>query len=1219
MPRVRIDWFVVVVAALFAFGCGGGGCGGCAGMEPIPGGFPAGERTANAGQIRVTQTALAKISADPAAVIGPLIGGAMNGVITYPLPASCGGTAICCPGGQPQAQCGPLEIDLRQMAGDQPRLALTPASGASRLDMTIRARVKTLMKLPITYSGIDCDVSINTTGDNTPPDLRIDAQLAFTQDPTAGTTRVTANNVSVSQIDSGDISLSGGFLCILGDAFIGAFIGTLTDQIASQIQDTINESLCKTCDSGNVAECGSSFATACTNNTCMVADRCLQSLGLDGRMRGSLLFASLSPGTTGAMDLYEVAGGYATSNNNGLALGLLGGMLPGGSARDKCGPDAIAPAPVTVPVSTFFQGNTRPDTGDAFDVGIGIHKSQLDDLAYGGYDGGLFCLTIGASTVAQLSTDTIGLLSRSLGKLVESNSPMAIGLRPQSPPTIVLGKNTFKDDGSGNMIVDVPLLDINFKALEIDFFAQVDEQYIRVFTVVADVKLPVGLQTTAMGELTPVLGSTTEAFTNISVKNNEAITESPTELAALFPTLLELALPQLSGGLSSISLPELGGLALSVNAVTSVDNDNFLAIYANLVPIAMARALPVDTTAEIIRVEEPADAIARDIKQWAAHKPASVTLALGGTAEDLEFSYRLNDGTWSAWSAAKRQTITRNVFWLPGVHKLEVRSRRIGHPETIDREPVRLDLPMGTGAPLPIKARNADFHGQAGASGCSCETSDSGSGALFALVLGMILLPMRRAKRAAKRLAKHVWRLGPVVIIAAIASLPGCSCGAPCGDSECLPGEVERGAIGRWTSIGADSSRVIVATYDQVLGDLVAVDATDPAALTYVAVDGIPDVTPTFDPDTYRGGIADAGPNVGAWTSVAVRDGLGRIAYQDRDEGALKFAFETDKGKWKSHVVDSGDVEIGQYASLAIDTDGKPAIAYLAVGIDDGAGLRVTELRLVRAGESTPGGASDWTTTTLASAPGSCGGLCGSMTCVVGAADGDPQSCVSASTDCTGTCADTEVCSAGACREVVEAPTLLGPPGGTGLHVSLVVLPDGRLAAAYYNQVKRALMLAVESGKGSSTFTETILDGDVVGADRGMWSSAAVGTDGTIHIAYQDALGDQLMYTTWNSAPGTPEVVDDGQRPGDRTHPVGAAAAMFMNGATPSIAYQDGMVSDVYVATKSGAWTTAPFAQGPLLDGFSIGATGAKGTPIIAWGTMDPALAPPTTLTVRAQ
>ncbi|HEX7097466.1 MAG TPA: hypothetical protein VF183_16400, partial [Acidimicrobiales bacterium] len=380
----------------------------------------------------------------------------------------------------------------------------------------------------------------------------------------------------------------------------------------------------------------------------------------------------------------------------------------------------------------------------------------------------------------------------------------------------------------------------------------------------------------------------------------------------------------------------------------------------------------------------------------------------------------------------------------------------------------------------------------------------------------------------------------------------------------------------------------------------------------------VPDVTATYDPDTYRDGIADPGPNVGAWTSIAMSSGLARVAYQDRDEHALKYAYETKPGSWKNHVVDSGDADVGQYASLAIDADGRPAIAYLAVGVDDGMGHRNTELRLVRGATANPEAPSDWTSAMIASAPGSCGGLCSGGTCVVGAADGDPQECVTPTTDCTATCADTEACVAGACREMVAEPTLLAPPLGTGLYVSLVVLPDGRLAAAYYDQVKRALTLAVEDAKGASTFTETILDGNAVGADRGMWSSAAVGTDGTVHVAYQDALGDQLMYTTWNGAPGTPEVVDDGQRAGDRTHPVGAAAAMYVAGGVPSIAYQDGMASDVYVATKGATWTVTPLAQGPLLDGFSIGATSGGGTPVLAWGTMDPSLTPPPTLTVRS-
>jgi hypothetical protein len=1215
MPRVRIDWIVVITALLFSFGCGGG-CGGC-GMEPIPGGFPPAKRTPNAGQLRVTESGLAAVSNNPAALLSG-IGGGMGGVLDFNVPASCGGsTPVCCPGGQPKNPCGPIKIDLNKQPGDEPRLVLAPVQGNSRLNVTVRARVKTATDIPVKVSFLgDCNLKIDTAGGSV-KDIRIDAPINFQQDATAGTTKVVVGDVSLSQLTTDDVALSGGFWCVVADFGLGLFLGILTDQITGAIKDAIQDQTCKACESGNVAECGP-FATACTSNTCMKGNECLQELGLSGRMRGSLLFGSLSPGTTGAMDLYEVAGGYATTNNNGIALGLLGGMQPAGDARDKCGPAATEPGAVTIPISTYFQGNNRPDTNAAFDVGIGLHKSQLDQLAYAGYDGGLFCLTIGASTVAQLSTDTISLLSRSLGKLVESNSPMAIGLRPQSAPTIVLGKNTFKDDGQGNQVLDQPLLDISFQALEIDFFAMIDEQYIRVFTVVSDVQLPIGLQPTTMGELTPVIGDTKEAFTNITVKNNEAITESPTELANLFPTLLELALPQLSGGLGAIGLPELGGLKLEVTAVTAVDNDNFLAIFANLVPAAMTRVAPVDTTAEVVAIDEPADAVMRDIEQWSTHRPPAVTIELGGSAHDLEWSYRLNDGSWSAWSASPRQTISRNVFWLPGVHKLEVRSRRIGRPETMDPEPLRLDLPFGDGNPLEVKARQG-FHGQAGASGCSCETSSGGNGALFALAIGLVVLPLRRMKRGLRRLAKHVWRLGPVVILAAIASLPGCSCGNnPCGDVECLPGEVAPPALGRWTSIAADDNRVLVATYDQLYGDVVAVDATDQANLVYTVVDGVPDVPAVYEPDGYRGGIEDSGPNIGAWTSVALHGGLGRIAYQDRDEATLKLAVESKPGKWSSHVVDAGDAEIGAYASLVVDSSGNPSIAYLALGVDDGAGHRNTELRLARANISTPNDAADWKITTIASAPGSCGGLCGSMTCVVGAAEGDPEVCISPSSDCTGTCGTGQVCSAGACVEVVGPPKLLQPPLGTGLFVSLVVTPDGRLAAAYYDHVRRALTLAIESGPGSSTFTESILDGDVVGADRGMWSSAAVDGAGTIHIAYQDALGDQLMYTTWNGAPGTPEVVDDGQRPGDRPHPVGAAAAMFISGGTPMIAYQDGMVSDVYLATKSGAWTTTPVATGPLLDGFSIGATAGKGTPVLAWGTFDPARSPPPTLTVRS-
>ncbi|MBA3455051.1 MAG: hypothetical protein H0T42_18320 [Deltaproteobacteria bacterium] len=1194
----------------------GSGCGGC-GFEPIPGGFAPAKREVNAGQVRVSQTALAKIAADPASIIGGLVGttGSTPGVIEFPVPASCGGsTEICCVNGAPSPTCGPLEIDLVKRATDPARLVLTPVQGASRLDITVRARVKTKMDLKVKTSGITCDVDLDTTRGSS-PDILITTQMGFPQDATTGTTRIAAQGSTVT-LQNEDIQLSGGITCSIAGAFIGTVRGLLEDQVAGILEDQINEATCKACESGQVAECGSSFATACTDKVCQVTDRCLQEVGMTGRARGSSLFASLSPGTTGALDLYEVLGGYADTNNGGIALGMLGGMQPGGADRDRCGPRGVEPMdPGTLPQSAFFAGNVRPDNNVPFDVAIGLHKWQLGAFAYAGYDGGLLCLTIGNDTVAQLSTDTLALLSRSLGKLVDTNAPMAVGLRPQSQPTITLGKNTFMTDAMMNVTLLEPLLDINFKAMEIDFFASIDDQYVRVFTVVSDVHLPVGLQVTGMGELQPVIGDVEDAFTNVSVKNSEAITETPADLANLFPNLLGLVLPQLSGGLSPISLPAIGGLNLAVVDITAVDNDNFLAIFANLVTALPAR--PVVTDVRLAGVAEPATAIAKDPSQWKANRPPSVTLDFGA-ALNHEWSIKVDDGAWSPWSANRRPTLSRGVFWIPGQHKIEVRAREIGKPETIDTTPELIEVVLGTDVDLPtgrfIAKTENGFHGQSGSSGCACNTGGGAGGAApFALVFLMIVLPMRRVRRTARRLASQAARLGAVVWIAALMSLPGCSCGdAPCGDVDCLPGEVPTGSLGRYTSIAGDDDRVIIATYDQGLGDLVAIDVTDPAKPKYVAVDGVPDITPVYDPGTYRGGIEDAGENVGTWTSVAMSENLAKIAYQDRDNTQLKYAYEKKAGEWASYVVDpSNGEDIGSHASITIDGTNHPAIAYLSIGNDDGAGHRFTELRIARAEVVNPDDPSEWDIVTITKANGTCAGLCSASTvCVAGAMATDPQRCAATTTDCTETCGDGTACVAGTCADVFDKPATAQLASGTGLFVNLLLLPDGRLAAVYYDRNKRALVLAAENAVGTNAFTETVLDA-VTPGDRGMWASAVVDGSGTIHVAYQDALGDQLLYTQWSGSVTTPEVVDDGQRPGDRTHNVGAASAIYVVNGAPVIAYQDGLKADVYLASKSGAtWTKNPIAATPLLDGFSIAATTGHGSPYVAWGALDPSATP---------
>ena len=1223
-------WVVVAVAIVFAFSCsGGGGCNGC-GISPIPGGFPAAKRTANAGQARVTSSAIAKLSADPAVLLGGLLGsGAGSGVIAFPV-ESCGGTvSVCCDSnGNMIPNCGPVDIDLRAQPNDLPRLVIAPQPTASpngAVDVTVRARVKTAQPLVVSAFGfVNCTIDLDTTrGTDGSPDLVITAPINLDQDATTGTTKVAVGSAAVSGIGSGDLVFgpAGNVVCEgIGGALPlttieGFFSGPITSALGGAFGAT-----CKKCMAN--ADCGFGNTIPCQSGTCMEGSACYQEIGIAGQLAASSLFASFSPGTSGGMDIYEVAGGYSTTadaNASGISLGLLGGMEPAGSARDMCGPPATEPPVISIPRSSFFEGNVRPDNGSAFDVGIGIHKSQLAQLAYAGYNGGAFCLTLTHSKISQLDTDTIGLLSRSLQKLVESDSPMAIGLRPQSPPTITLGDNTFTTNGSGDRVLDKPLLDVKFSALELDFFAEVDYQWIRVFTVVADVDLPVGIDASAGNKLQLVLGDTTNAFSNVSVKNSDAVTESPDQLAQLFPTLLGLVLPQLSSALPTISVPSLAGVSLTVDAVTAVDDlDNdgtgdFLAIFADIAAPTMAVA--THTTIDVTSVDEPDPWVARDATKWASSQPPRIALALGALdhdARDLEFSLRVDHGVWTPWSKNPNPALSPRTFWLPGIHDIEVRSRIAGQPGSVDPIGAQISVPIGMGL-LPQRGpagsiKLADpFHGTEGAQGCQCNAGGNsvGAAAPFALIFALLVLPLRRLRRAIKRLGAVVW-------LTALACLPGCSCGSkPCGGTMCMDG-TQSGSIGRWTSIAGDDQRVMVATYDQKFGDLVIGDATDAMNVKYTSIDGVPDGTPTYDPSTWRGGITDPGPDVGAWTSIVLANHSARVAYQDRDMKVLKYAYESG-GNWSNYIVDPGQgEEIGQFTRMIVDGSQHPAIAYLAIGVDDGMGHRTTELRLARATGTDPQSASDWTISTIVSGIGSCAGLCDSSESCVAGSDG--ETCITPTSDCSAACASGDVCEHGACVTALAAPTVYDVPSGTGMFDSPVLLGDGRLAVTYYDGVARALVIGVESGAGTSQFTPTVLDGNSASEDRGMWSTAAVASDGTVHVVYQDALGDQVMYTTWaNGTPGTPEVVDSGIRAGDRPHPVGAAAALWLANDSPVVAYQDGLASDVDVATRMApnAWNMNDLASGPLLDGFFIAVTtGHNGSPVLAWDSLNPADTP---------
>jgi MYXO-CTERM domain-containing protein len=511
------------------------------------------------------------------------------------------------------------------------------------------------------------------------------------------------------------------------------------------------------------------------------------------------------------------------------------------------------------------------------------------------------------------------------------------------------------------------------------------------------------------------------------------------------------------------------------------------------------------------------------------------------------------------------------------------------------------------------------FHGAPGSGGgCACGASGGGGTAgAAALIVGLALVGGRRRRRAWRVLRRA---LPSIAIVMIGGSLEGCSCSHnPCGSTACMPGEVMRGTIGRWNSMATDGTRTVATTYDQTLGDLVLVDLTQ-ATPAYSVIDGIPDEPATYDPSTYRGGIPDAGPDVGAWSSVQLLGGKVRAAYQDRDRKALRFASENSAGGFSAHDVDvpMDAEEIGQYAKLAVDANGHPAIAYIATGVPGTGGLMTTELRLARAASSTPTQTSDWTITTIASGVRGCAGLCGADHCVKSATKGQPETCQAATTDCTPACGTGDVCVTTACL-TEDTNQIVSLPGGVGMFANIMFLSDGRLAIVHYDLVRTALVAEIESGPGTSMFNETVLDG-MDATDRGQWASAVADSGDTIHVAYQDALADELFYVEYKpgGSPTTPELVDDGTRPGDRTHNVGAGARLWLDGgSTPRIAYQDGLSSDMYLASRGtgGTWTTNDAVTGVRLDGFHIAAPPNGGW--LVWDGIDQTAAPASTLQVK--
>jgi MYXO-CTERM domain-containing protein len=463
------------------------------------------------------------------------------------------------------------------------------------------------------------------------------------------------------------------------------------------------------------------------------------------------------------------------------------------------------------------------------------------------------------------------------------------------------------------------------------------------------------------------------------------------------------------------------------------------------------------------------------------------------------------------------------------------------------------------------------------AAGCAVSPAAAGGAGALLGVAALVVLAARRRRAAALLGVGLLLAVGPgcgggattsgtceqdedcTATACAEGTIPVCGTNSKCTCADDIP----LGPVGRYSSLAVTGDTVYVAAYNEKHGDLMlgtAAKGNEVVVSDWEYVDGVPaDGHVVLPPPASRGGIRDAGDDVGRFSSIGLMSGLLSIAYYDRTHGSLRFAQKPATGTipWTFHVIEGGpgaedtgpqDPAVGRFATLSLASDGRPGVAYLAV-TDDGSGALTGALRYAEATRPDPQSAADWTFYTVDEAP-------------IPAATG---------------------------------PVLQDLPNAVGLMPSIARLPDDSPVVAYHDRPRGNLKLARFDPAAGVFAPPVILDGEAAdGTDTGnvgQYPSLAVEADGTAHVTYVDMgrdYGHRLLYVSTGS--GTPEVVDDGYRdPDPATEPggaspvfhfVGDSSALALVGGTPVVAYQDATAFELRFAQRGadGTWTSSVIA-----------------------------------------
>ncbi len=598
-----------------------------------------------------------------------------------------------------------------------------------------------------------------------------DKQMTFTLVPAAGSSDLIGG---VSAIEPGDIGIAGTNRALPGggtedmcDYAASAagwgpikdmIIGIIKPLVSKQIENMVAVQRCRKVDAkgqcplGSVPQCypGQTCKTSPKDERiCWDAahNKCVPLLlGIEQRMAIGQMLQTFGGDPDSKLDLFFSGGGADNSLQiaSDFSLGMTGGMKR--TYESPCVPHApdvqgpVTPAYLsTASDPNYLYPAGKPSLIETEDpaynpaapnhpleehhVAFAVSEYFLNHAFWEAHQDGALCLSLSSDAVAALNSGTMRAFLFSLGLVAgdaKQDAPMMVNVRPLAVPKISVGAGTWDPVTKR---VDKPLITVDMSNLRLDFYAMIENRWTRLFTLGADVKLPLSLITEGCpSTIAPALGDLKSMITiydgTKQPTNSEILAEDPQTLVSLIPVLLTAAEGMVGTLLKPMALPELNGFRLQLDALKGIDRIGttdeyaYLALYASLASAnAQCMSFTPSTRAQLVSTQIPSQKEIMAARNANLPYPKVVIAAEAlGLSSKLkpEFAWRVDGGLWSTWRDGPTLEVEHPALLAQGLHTVEVRSRIAGEPGSADPNPASVHVLVDWQAPrVALKAQRA--------------------------------------------------------------------------------------------------------------------------------------------------------------------------------------------------------------------------------------------------------------------------------------------------------------------------------------------------------------------------------------------------------------------------------------------------------------------------------------------------------------------------------